>query len=139
MQSSDNNGGTPMNEPLVDNPESNSDLSLKDERMWATLSHLGIVASFILPSLGHILAPLIIWLVFKDRSDYVEYHAKEALNFQITITIGLIISGILVFILVGFIGLIVLAIADLVFSIIAATKANEGVYYEYPYTYRFIK
>jgi len=137
MQSSENNGsGTSMNEPLVD--DNHSELSPKDERLWGTLAHLGVVAGLLLPSLGNVIAPLIIWLVFKDRSEYVNYHAKEALNFQITMTLGFIVFGILSILLIGIPFLIALAVADLVFSIIAATKADKGEYYKYPYTYRFI-
>ena len=141
MNSTDNNGaGTNMNDPFIDenSTKSTRELSVKDERMWATLAHLGIIAGLIIPS-GSVVAPLVIWLVFKDRSEYVNYHAKEALNFQITMFIAFIVAAILIFVLIGIPALIALAIADLVYSIIAATKANEGEYYKYPYTYRFIK
>ena len=107
-------------------------------KMLATFSHLGIVAGIVIP-LGNILAPLIIWLTQKDKSAYVEAHAKEALNFQITMAIIMIASAILIFIYIGIILLFAAGIANLVLSIMAAIKANEGHSYEYPFNFRFIK
>ncbi len=126
------------NEPL-DSGASREDLIPdKDDKMWATFAHLGIIAGFVIP-FGNVLAPLIIWLVFKDRSSYVDYHGKEALNFQLTVTIAIIASIILIFLLVGIFLVIVVALLSLVFSVVAAVKANEGAYYEYPINIRFIQ
>ena len=100
-----------------------------DEKTMAILSHvLTFVAGFI--------APLIIYLIKKDESAFVASHAKESLNFQITIwivIIGLFITliGILLIWLVGIIAL--------VFVIIATIKASEGKLYKYPFTLRLIK
>ncbi len=110
----------------------------KDEKMWATFTHLGFIAGLVIP-FGNLIAPLVIWLVYKDRSSYVDYHGKEALNFQITLTIGLVISAILIFVIVGFFLLFILGLVGLIFAIIAAIRANEGEYYEYPFNLRFIK
>ena len=79
------------------------------------------------------------WLVYKDRSSYVEYHSKEALNFQLTVTIAMVASGILVLLLIGIFLLIGVLLLALVLSIVAAVKANNGEYYEYPFTIRFIR
>jgi uncharacterized Tic20 family protein len=125
----ENKSGTNMNDPLDIFDEDYH--STKDERMWATFSHLGIVAGLVIP-LGSILAPLIIWLVHKDKSSYVDEHAKEALNFQLTMLIAFIISAILMIIVVGFFLMAAVGIIDLVYSIIAATKANNGEHYKYP-------
>lgn len=100
-----------------------------DERTMAILSH-------ILTLIAPILAPLIIYLLKKDESKYIAHHAKESLNFQITMMIvilGLILSiiGILLVWLVG--------IAALVFVIIATIKASDGTLYKYPFTLRLIK
>ena len=69
----------------------------------------------------------------------VDDQGKESLNFQITMTIGLIICFVLTFVLIGFILLPALALFNLVMIIIAAIKANEGVQYRYPFAFRFIK
>lgn len=124
-----------MEKQPLDNP---TQLSERDERMFATFAHLAIIAGFVVP-LGNVIAPLVIWLTQRDKSDYVDIHAKEALNFQITVTIlafgGLILS----FIIIGIPLLIMLGLACLVFSILGAIKANEGEMYEYPFNLRIIK
>ena len=106
--------------------------------MWSTFAHLGFVAGMVIP-FGNVIAPLVIWLVFKDRSSYVDYHGKEALNFQITVTLAMIASGILILLLIGIFLLIAVVLLALVFSIMGAIKANNGEYYEYPFTIRFIR
>lgn len=122
------------NQPLDDMKQ----LSEKDERLWATLSHLGVIAGFIIP-FGNIIAPLVIWLIQRDKSQFVADHAKEALNFQITVSIFAIGGIILMFIVIGILVLAVIGIASLVFSIMAAIKANQGETYTYPFAIRLVK
>jgi uncharacterized Tic20 family protein len=103
-----------------------------DEKTLAILSHiLTIISSFI--------APLIIYLLKKDDSPYVAAHAKESLNFQITMFILYIISIVLIIILVGLLMLWVLSIANLILVIIATIKASENKMYRYPINFRLIK
>ena len=116
----------------------NDQLSEKDERLWATLSHLGVIAGFIIP-FGNIIAPLVIWLVQREKSAYVDEHAKEALNFQITVTIAAIACFILIFVFIGILLLAALGIFSLVVSIIAAIKANQGESYTYPVSLQLVK
>lgn len=103
-----------------------------DEKTMALLSH-------VLCFVGGFIAPLVIYLVKKDESPFVREHAKESLNFQITLIIMYIVSFILMFILIGILLMAVLGIGALVFIIIAAIKANEGKLYKYPFNIRFIK
>ncbi|WP_071517455.1 DUF4870 domain-containing protein [Geitlerinema sp. PCC 9228] len=110
----------------------------KDERTWASLSHLGFIATLVVPY-GNLIVPLIIWIVYKDRSSYIDYHAKEALNFQITLSIGLTIGFILVFVVIGIFLLLILGLLGLIFAIIAAVQANKGEYYKYPFNLRLIE
>lgn len=109
-----------------------------DDRTWATLAHLsGLVAAW----LGgfSFLGPLVIWLIKKDQSLFVADQAKEALNFQIAVTIAAWISVPLIWVFcIGLVMLAVVAIGSIVYSIIAALEANKGVYYRYPYTLRLI-
>lgn len=104
-----------------------------EERTWATLAHIGgIILSFI--------APLVIWLVYKDRSRFVEAEAKEALNFQITLVIVAIALAILTPITFGIAGILYLAfIPALVFMILAAVEGSKGRPYRYPVNIRIIK
>jgi uncharacterized Tic20 family protein len=109
----------------------------KQERTWGMLCHLSALAAFIFP-LGNIFGPLIVWLVKKDESPFVDDQGKESLNFQISFTIYCIFAAILAVILIGFILLIALGIAFLILVIIAAVKANEGEKFRYPFTIRLI-
>jgi uncharacterized Tic20 family protein len=109
-----------------------------DERQWALLAHLsGLIASF----LGGMafLGPLVVWLIKKDQSPFVGDQAKEALNFQIAVTIALVVSmAIGAMTCVGFILVPIVGIGSLVYAIIAAMEANKGAAYRYPYTIRLI-
>lgn len=111
----------------------------KEVRLWATFAHLSGFAGFIVPLVGNILGPLIIWLIKKEDSQVIGEHAKEALNFQISITIYTLVSYVLVLVLIGVPIVIALVIFDIVFVIKASIAANKGEYYKYPLTIRLIK
>ena len=103
-----------------------------DEKTLAILAHiLTIISSFI--------APLIIYLIKKDDSPYVAEHAKESLNFQITMFILYIISIVLMLLLIGFLLIWLLSIANIILVIIATIKASENKMYRYPINFRLIK
>ena len=100
-----------------------------DEKTLALLSHvLTLAVGF--------LAPLIIYLIKKDQSSFVTYHAKESLNFQITIFIIIVALFITV---IGILLVWVVGIIALVFVIMATLKASEGKLYKYPFSLRLIK
>jgi len=106
-------------------------LTQEQDRQWASFAHLGGILGF--------LPALIIWLVFKDRGEFTNQQAKEALNFQLTIVIAYIVGTVLTVIFIGtFITMAAWAVS-LIFSIIAFTKAKEGVAYRYPIIIRMIK
>ncbi|WP_461065188.1 DUF4870 domain-containing protein [Spirosoma horti] len=112
-------------------------MSESDARMWAMLAHLSAIpGSFVL--IGSVIAPLVIWQIQKERSAFVDYHGKEAVNFQITMAIAAAISFLLMILVVGVFLLFIVGVVWLVFTIIAAVKANNGEYYRYPLTFRFI-
>jgi uncharacterized Tic20 family protein len=100
-----------------------------DEKTMAVLAH-------VLTLVAPILAPLIIYLVKKDESSYVAYHAKESLNFQITIMIVIIC---LLLTIIGIFFIWIIAIAAFVLVIIAAIRASEGILYKYPFSLRLVK
>lgn len=112
----------------------------KDARLWATFTHLAALAGLLGVPFGSIIGPLVLWLIKKNEIPFVDYNGKEALNFQISITIYMIASTPLIcggpLILLA---VIPLAIVDLIFTIIAAIKANDGEYYRYPITIRMLK
>jgi len=109
-----------------------------DERMWAMLCHVAGLGLYTAVPFGNIVLPLIVWLIKKDEYPLVDDQGKEAVNFQISITIYLIVSAILVVVIIGIFLLIAVAIFNLVVIIIAAMKANEGIAYRYPMCIRFI-
>jgi len=113
----------------------------KDARMWAMFCHLGGVCAFlpILPVLGGIIAPLVIWQMKKDAFSFVDEQGKEAANFQISVLLYAFVAGLLCFACIGAGLLVVVYILDVIFLVIAAIKANDGVHYRYPLTIRFIK
>jgi len=101
---------------------------------------LGVLSHIlaIVPGVG-ILGPLVIWLLKKDQSQFVEANARESLNFQLTIIIGWIISGILVVVFIGWLLFGVLACLNVVLVIVATVKASENMIYRYPISLRLIK
>jgi uncharacterized Tic20 family protein len=113
----------------------------KDARMWAMFCHLGGLAALlpILPVVGGIIAPLIIWQIKKDEHPFVDEQGKEAVNFQISILIYELVAGLLVFLCVGAFLLFAVMIFNIAFLVIAAIKANDGFHYRYPLCIRFIK
>ncbi len=110
----------------------------KEERMWATVVHLAAFCGFVVP-LGNVLGPLIVWLIKRESSPFVDLQGKEALNFAISVTIYAAVSTLLILILIGFVLLVALGVFWLVAVIIAALRANEGRAYRYPLTIRFFK
>ncbi len=111
----------------------------KDARMWAMICHLAGLAGMIIPAVGNIVGPLIIWQIKKDEYPFVDEQGKEAVNFQISMTIYGLISAVLIFVCVGIFLLAAVGVVDLVFLLVAAVKANNGQSYRYPLTIRFIK
>lgn len=111
----------------------------KDARMWAMICHLSGLAGIILPASGNIVAPLIIWQIKKDNNPFIDEQGKEAVNFQISMSIYLLASIILSCICIGVPLIIATIIVFFVFMLIAAVKANNGFHYRYPLTIRFIK
>lgn len=110
----------------------------RQARMWAMLCHLSAFSGWIIP-FGHILGPLIIWLIKRDDHPFINEQGKESLNFQISLSIYLIVSAILVLVLIGFVLFFIVGIVGFIFVIVAAVKSNEGVPYRYPLTIRFLR
>ena len=105
-----------------------------DDRLLGLLSHL----LAIVPGVG-ILGPLVIYLIKRGQSSFVEENAKESLNFQITMILAFIISAILVVVWIGYILLAILGVAEVVLVIIATIRASENKIYRYPFNLRLIK
>jgi uncharacterized Tic20 family protein len=113
----------------------------RDARMWAMFCHLAGLAFLILPAIGSVIGPLVVWLIKKDQYPFVDEQGKEAINFQITMLIYGIVAGLLIMACIGAILLPAVAIVDIVLIIIATIKTNDGYHYRYPYPFiiHFIK
>ena len=107
-------------------------IATSDERTLAILAH-------VLTFVGGVFAPLIIYLIKREESTYVTEHAKESLNFQITVLIGIFISIPLIFVIIGIFTLIAIGIISFILVIIASIKASDNRLYRYPINIRLIK
>lgn len=106
-------------------------LSPADEKLWATLIHIGGIFFGWIP-------PLIGYLVLKDRGPFVRAHTATALNFQLTMLIGYVIGFATFFLIIGFFVFAAIGILTIVFGILAAVAANSGQYYTYPLSIKFV-
>ena len=95
-------------------------------------------AGFVFP-MGNILAPLILWLIKRTDSPYLDRVGKETINFQISYTIYAIVAGLLCFILIGLLIFPVLFVAWIVLMVVAAVKTSNGEEYKYPFTIRLLQ
>jgi uncharacterized Tic20 family protein len=147
-------GSEPMGEPGADAPAASEggmppagtnagalpdEAVPKEHRTWGLIAHLAALAGFTGIPAANILGPLIVWLIKKDEMPFVDEQGKESLNFQITVFLLLLIVSPTVCIGIGFVLLPAIGIAALILVIIAAIKANEGIHYRYPFTWRVIK
>lgn len=113
------------------------DQKIQDERMWGMFCHLSALAGYIIP-MGSIIGPLVIWSIKKQEYPFVDEQGKEALNFNISMIIYILISVILIVVVIGILMLIALAIFQLIMIIIAGVKANNGESFRYPLSIKFI-
>lgn len=110
----------------------------RDENMWGMLCHASALVGFIIP-LGNVIGPLIIWLMKKAEYPLVDDQGKEALNFQISMTIYYLVAALLIIVVIGIALLVMLGVFSLIMTIIAMIKANSGERYRYPMTIRLVK
>ena len=113
--------------------------AVANARTWSSLCHASALLGVVLHFPGHLIPPLIIWLLKRADSPEIDAHGKEAVNFQISMLIYNLIAGIFCIILIGFVFLAILWVLNAVFVIIAAIQASDGKFYRYPMTIRFIQ
>ncbi|HPF25037.1 MAG: DUF4870 domain-containing protein [Steroidobacteraceae bacterium] len=115
----------------------------KDDRNMGLFVHLAALAGFVVPVVGNILGPLVIWILQKDKSAFVADQGAEAINFNITVTIVAAVLAALSVLVVTMVitipGFVILGIGWLVLTIMAAVKASNGERYRYPFTWRLVK
>lgn len=116
-----------------------AEMSPQDQRLWGCLAHVSSIASSVVGLT--FLGPLVIYLVLRERGQFVRSQAAEALNFQILVNVVFLALGVVSVVTFG-LGLLLylpVGVAALVFVIIAAVKANQGVDYRYPVNWRLVK
>ena len=123
-------------------------MTTRNDKNYSSITHLSGFAGWFFP-FGNIIAPLILWIAKKNESTYIDVHGKAAVNFQLSLILYCFLLAILIIpvtiltlglgliaIIIGFIPAIILKI---VLIISASIKANNGEYYDYPFTIEFIK
>ncbi len=110
-----------------------------DAKKWAMICHISALSGLLGNGVGFILGPLIVWLIKKDDDPFIDEQGTEAVNFQLTMLIATIVSIPFCFILIGFLFLVVIFAMAVIFAIIAAIQASDGVHYRYPISIRMIK
>jgi hypothetical protein len=110
-----------------------------DARTWGMLCHLSALSCLLGIPFGWIVGPVVCWLIKRNEYPFVDDQGREAVNFQITLSIALAISIPLCFLLVGFVLIPAIAIVGLVFSIIGAVAASRGETYRYPFALRLVQ
>ncbi len=122
------NAEQPQPQPEQTPPEEIS----KDARNWAMLCHLlAIFTGFV--------APLIIWLLKREDDPFIDRQGKEALNFQISVILAMVVAGLLSTVCIGVPLLIAIPVLNLIFCLIAAVRASSGQDYRYPVALRLVK
>ena len=110
----------------------------KDEKTMGMLCYLLVFSGLVIP-FGSIIGPLILWLIKKDDMPFVDKCGKEILNFQITVAIAVTVCSFLFFLVIPIFLIPIIVIANAVFTIMGALKANEGQDYQYPFAIKLIK
>src|SRR4051812_29829284 len=113
--------------------------TVSNERTTAAFIHASALLGVFIHFPGHLLPPLIVWLMKRDESPELDRHGKEAVNFQISMLIYNAIAAVFCLILIGFVFLAFLWVLNTVLVIIAAIQASDGEFYRYPMTIRFIQ
>jgi uncharacterized Tic20 family protein len=137
-------GNYPDRNPFTDQPPTAEPPTVQptteltsEEKQWAMFCHLSALVTGFLAGMSF-LGPLIIWLIKKDQSKFVDYHGKEALNFQLNVMLYVVVGIATICLVVGIFILIAVGLYSLIMAIIAGVKAGSGEYYRYPLTLRMI-
>jgi hypothetical protein len=108
-----------------------------EDRLWGAIAHLSAFAIYF-TGIGHIVGPMIIWLWKRDTNPFVAAEAKEAMNFNISVTIYALVCGVLCFVLIGIPLLIALHAFQVICIIVGALKASDGRPFRYPLNLRLV-
>jgi uncharacterized protein len=108
------------------------------DNLWGMACHLSALLGYCVP-LGNIVGPLVLWLAKRNESAFIDQQGKEALNFQLTMTIAYAVAIVLIFVVVGIFLLPILGLVNLILIIVASISAYKGESFRYPFCLRFVK
>lgn len=120
-----------MSETTPNPYQTSQPLSMSDEKLWATLVQLGGIFFHFLPA-------LIGYFLLRERGPFIHEHTRAALNFQLTVLLGYTVGFFTLWIGVGVVIVLAVAVLNIVFSILAAIAANRGERYTYPIALKFV-
>lgn len=120
-------------------PSPNPEALSENERTWGMIAHFSALALFVLPVVGCVVGPLVVWAIKKDQYPFAAEAAKEAINFNLAVLIGYVVCSILAFVFIGFVLGFALFIYWLVMTIVAGVKASEGIHYRHRVALRILK
>lgn len=108
-----------------------------EARKWAMLCHYAAFAWLLAPMIGNVIGPLLVWQLKRESDPHVDAQGKEALNFQITVSLALLVCGALAWVAFPLVALV--SLAALVLTVIGGIRANEGKPWRYPFCIRFLR
>lgn len=108
-----------------------------DDQTWGVLVHASAFAGLFVP-FGNVLGPLLVWLIKKDESRFVDENGREAVNFQLTWSVIMFVALLSLFVAVGLLLVPIVGLAWLALVVIASAKASDGEVYDYPLTIDFL-
>jgi uncharacterized Tic20 family protein len=128
-----------MNETQpTSSPPPPTSITSSEVRTWSVLCHASALLGLFFHFVGHLLGPLLVWLIKRGDAPEIDANGKESLNFQISMLIYDAVAAILCLVVIGIPILIALWVLNTVFVIIASIKTSEGKIYRYPFTIRFL-
>lgn len=130
---------TPFDPNAPNQAPNSAPILTSEEKQWGMACHLSALAGLFLPTFGHVLGPLVVWLLKKDSSPFVDEEGKESLNFQLSMSLYALLVAPSILIIIGFFLLGILAFLSFLFAVIGAVRASNGESYRYPMTIRFLK
>ncbi|MFC7020853.1 MULTISPECIES: DUF4870 domain-containing protein [Haloarcula] len=104
-----------------------------DEQTWAVILHASAFTGLVVP-FGNVLGPLLVWLIKKDESAFIDESGKAALNFQLTWTMLMLVALLTLLVGIGFLLVPVVAVAWIVIVVLATVRASDREVYDYPLT-----
>jgi len=113
-------------------------LQTSEQKQMGMFLHLSQLLNLIIPLAG-VIVPIVIWQTKKDESYALDAHGKMVVNWFISSLIYCVISFVLTFVLIGILGFIAIGLMAVIFPIIGGIKANNGEFFEYPLTIKFLK